>query len=71
MNITTRVLNAQPWRFAPGDVAYVRGWPEASTVEIIAQLLNPTWPHYLAVDLHGNTWRLPQIHLSRSPITDR
>lgn len=67
---TVRILNAQPWRFTPGDVAHVRGWPEGSTVEILEQLPG-RWPHYLAVDLHGNTWRLPQIHLSRSPITDR
>ena len=69
--MNARLLNAQPWRFTPGDTAYVRGWPEASTVEIVAQLVSPAWPHYLAVDLHGNTWRLPQLHLSHSPLTDR
>lgn len=68
--IATRILNSQPWRFTPGDLAYVAGWPQTSTVEILEQLPG-CFPHYLTRDLHGNTWRLPQIHLSRSPITDR
>ena len=70
MSTAVRTLNAQPWRFTPGDVAHVRGWPEGSTVEILEQLPKQRWtfPHYLAVDLHGNTWRVPQIHLSHSPL---
>lgn len=69
--IQTRILNAQPWRFIPGDIAYVRGWRTASCVKILSQLQSPRWPHYLAEDYDGGVWRLPQIHLSRSPITDR
>lgn len=68
--IATRILNSQPWRFTPGDLAYVAGWPQTSTVEIVEPLAD-VFPAYLARDIHGNLWRLPQIHLARHPITDR
>lgn len=69
--IQARILNNQPWRFEEGATVYVRGWPVDSAVKVIAQRQSPGFPHYLAVDLDGNTWRLPQIHLSSIPIRER
>lgn len=62
------VLNAQPWRFLPGDKAYVRDWPEEDSVLILAQLLAYPWPHYLVADATGAEWRISQLELSSKPI---
>lgn len=69
--IQAQLLKAQPWRFVPGDVAYVRGWNQSVTVTIVSQLQSLRWPHYLAEDYDGNLWQLPQIHLSHSAIIER
>lgn len=68
--MNTRVLNAQPWRFIPGDHVYVAGWPRDETAVVTAQQTVNRWrfPHYLIVDSVGIEWRMSQLHLSRSPI---
>ena len=67
--MNTRLLNHQPVRFNPGDLAYVRGWPQAHPVKVIEYAPQPgRLPHYLVVDCLGAEWCLPQIHLSRRPI---
>jgi hypothetical protein len=64
-----RLLNAQPWRFKPGDSLYVRGWPENHTVKVVDWCpIEGCLPHYLVMDQLGAEWRLPQIHLSRRPL---
>ena len=64
-------LNAQPWRFKPGDLAYVRGWRQDLTgrVQILDQLVGCILPHYSAIDSTGATWLFSQLELSRRPIT--
>ena len=70
--IGVRLLNGKPWRFKIGEVVYVRGWPVDATAKITAQLRNAVpFPHYLAVDNDGREWRIPQLHLSTSPIIER
>lgn len=66
----TAILKERPWRFNPGDVAYVAGWPVDATVLITAATAGGDYgfPHYLAVDNDGNEWKLPQIHLSKTPL---
>lgn len=67
MNV--RLLNSQPWRFNPGDLAYVRGWPQQHPVQVLEYDPQPgCLPHYLVIDCMGAEWRLPQIHLSRRPV---
>jgi len=58
------VLNAQPWRFMPGDHAFVRGWDPQHQVLVLCQLETYTWPHYLVVDEDGAEWRISQLELS-------
>ncbi len=68
--MNTRVLNAQPWRFEPGDHVYVRGWPSAERAVVTA--LIPMWhgfPSYLIVDSVGIEWHMAQLFLSHSPLT--
>jgi hypothetical protein len=68
--MNTRVLNAQPWRFEPGDHVYVRGWPSEDRAVVTA--LIPTrqgFPSYLIVDESGDEWHMAQLFLSRSPLT--
>jgi hypothetical protein len=64
----TRVLNAQPWRFIPGDQCYVHGWPADAHVVITRQIPYQRCPHYYCVCPDGHEWRIPQQHLSRTPI---
>jgi hypothetical protein len=63
-------LNAQPWRFKRGDLAYVRGWRQHLTgrVQILDQLQGCVLPHYSAIDNAGTTWRISQLELSRRPV---
>jgi hypothetical protein len=65
-----RELAAQPWRFIPGDLAYVRGWRQDLTgqVQIIGQIAGGALPHYEAIDNAGTTWRISQLELSSRPI---
>jgi hypothetical protein len=64
-----RVLCAQPWRFLPGDHCYVYGWAADAQVVVTRQLIFRSAPHYYVVDPDGAEWRVPQLHLSRSPIS--
>lgn len=67
--MSVRLLNSQPWRFNPGDLAYVRGWAQNQPVRVIERDPQPgRLPHYLVVDCVGAEWCLPQIHMSRRPI---
>lgn len=71
--MNTRSLNAQPWRFEPGDTVYVRntplvqGWPEGHTGKVVGTFVANGCPHYRVVDGNGVSWDLAQIHLCRSP----
>ena len=63
------LLNADPWRFAAGDVVYIAGHeqlPAKVTAAFGHGRLN--WPHYLVVDHQGHEWTLPQQCLARSPL---
>ena len=68
--MNTRVLNAQPWRFIPGDQVYVAGWPGDETAVVTAQqtVNRYRFPHYPIVDSVGIEWRVAQLCLARSPI---
>lgn len=57
-----------PWRFAPGDLVYVRGWPMYETAKVTAWIQNRAFPHYLVVDYVGIEWLIAQIDLSSKPI---
>ena len=73
----TRVLNAQPWRFIPGDHCYVVPrkdgiqLPSDAQVVITRQVPHDRWPHYYCVCPDGYEWRIPQQHLSLSPIVEK
>lgn len=73
----TRVLNAKPWRFIPGDHCYVRPtdkgpkWLPEAQVVITRQVTYDRWPHYYCVCPDGNEWRIPQQHLSLTPIVEK
>ena len=60
--------HTSPWRFAPGDTAYVRGWHQSYAVTILCQLQNYGWPHYIVADVNGGEHRLSQLELSSKPI---
>ena len=66
--IAIKVLNAQPWRFIPGDLVHVRGWHPEEPAEVLAQITSRRWPHYLVRDVAGATWRVSQLELSSKPI---
>lgn len=67
----TVLLNAQPWRFQPGDVAYVRGWSQDYATTVRKQLHGCGVPHYLVEDHHGNQWKISQLELSSCPILSK
>jgi hypothetical protein len=62
------VLKAQPWRFMPGDHAFVRGWYPQHQVVVLCQLEAYAWPHYLVADADGAEWRISQLELSSRPL---
>jgi hypothetical protein len=62
-----RVLNAQPWRFSPGDHVYVRSWPQDQTV-LITGRASHVFPHYFVVDSEGHEWLIAQLEMSTTPI---
>jgi hypothetical protein len=66
--MNTRVLNEQPWRFNPGRLVYVRGWPADERGKVTAWIQNRAFPHYLVVDSVGIEWQVAQIELSSKPI---
>jgi len=74
--MNTRLLNAQPWRFVPGDTVYVRntalvqGWPEGHTGKVVGTFMANGCPHYYVLDGDGVSWDLPQMHLSRLPLQE-
>lgn len=70
--ISLRKLNAQPWRFKPGAIAYVRGWPAEKTALVTDRAaVAAAFPHYLVVDLNGKEWCIAQVELSKHPIVDQ
>ena len=70
--ITAALLKRHPWRFDLGQAVYVRGWSQDTTALITAKVAtSDVFPHYLVVDADGKEWRIPQIHLSTSPIIER
>jgi hypothetical protein len=69
--MNTRVLNAQPWRFVPGDQVDVRGWPREESAVVTAQVGEVQgFPCYLIVDSAGLEWHMAQLRLSRSPLQE-
>jgi hypothetical protein len=70
--IQLRRLNAQPWRFDPGDTVYVRGWAAEKTALITDRAATEAhFPHYLVVDPNGKEWCIAQVELSSNPIVDQ
>lgn len=67
----TFLLNNQPWRFQPGDRAFVRNWSQESPVSVLEQLHGCGVPHYLVQDYLGGTWQISQLELSANPILSR
>jgi hypothetical protein len=58
-----------PWRFTPGDIAYVRPATVEHRVKVITPILRATetgikFPCWLAVDDNGKTVEVMQIELS-------
>lgn len=64
----TLLLNVQPWRFQPGEKAYVRGWPQDYATTVREQLYGCGVPHYLLEDHLGGQWKISQLELSSCPI---
>jgi hypothetical protein len=62
-------LNANPWRFAAGDVIYIAGHQQcpAKVTEAFGYG-RLSWPHYLVVDHQGHEWTVPQQCLARLPV---
>ena len=63
--------------FAEGERLFVRSplgldsqWdkPTNTKVQVLDRIDFEGCPHYLVTAPNGETWRLPQIHLSRRPI---
>jgi hypothetical protein len=63
--------------FGSGETLYVRShlgldskWDKAAstTVLVTDRIDFEGCPHYIVTAPNGETWRLPQIHLSRRPI---
>jgi hypothetical protein len=59
------------WRFSNGQTAYVRKWPQGSTVIVINRVPGMGWPHYTVKDLYGNSWVICQLYLSSKTIEAR
>lgn len=66
--MNARLLNAQPWRFEPGQLVYVRGWPVDETAKVIDRALVSPFPAYYVVDNVGIEWCIAQAKLSSRPI---
>lgn len=65
----TATRTENPWRFAPGDCVFIAGHPQQPAVVTAALgCARAGWPHYFVVDFDGYEWRVPQIHLSSTPI---
>ena len=63
------LLNADPWRFAAGDVVYIAGH-EQEPAKVTAAFGHgrSSWPHYLVVDHQMQEWTVPQQCLARLPV---
>ena len=63
------LLNANPWRFAVGDVVYIAGH-EQEPAKVTAAFGHgrSSWPHYLVMDYQGHEWTVPQQCLARLPV---
>ena len=63
------LLNANPWRFAVGDVVYIAGH-EQQPAKVTAAFGHgrSSWPHYLVMDYQGHEWTVPQQCLARLPV---
>lgn len=59
-----------PWRFSLGQHIHVLG-THTSTLLVTGGELWLGFPHLHAVDAHGQTWRIPQLHASSTPINFR
>lgn len=66
--MNTRQLNAQPYRFKPGDHAYVRGWAQDQSVVVTLRATGLPLPHYFVVDDNCREWLIAQVELSSKPI---
>ena len=63
------ILNANPWRFAAGDVVYIAGHEQLPAKVTLAFCHGRlSWPHYLVVDHQGHEWTVPQQCLARLPV---
>ena len=62
-----------PFQFHVGQSAYVWGFDQEFSFTITAQVLlgKANFPHYVVTSIKGETWTVPQMHLSRQPITPR
>lgn len=58
------------WKFKPGDLVYVRGFGNESTLYVIEKTIGQTWPMYTCQDSNRKKWCIAQICMSSSPIYD-
>lgn len=64
-----KLLNANPWRFAAGDVVYIAGHNQLpAKVTLAFGHGRLSWPHYLVVDYQGHELTMPQQCLARLPV---
>lgn len=60
-----------PWAFIVGQTVYVVGRPQSDAYQVVGGELWKNFPHYRLIDAWGAVWRVPQIHLSSKPISNR
>jgi hypothetical protein len=58
-----------PWRFSIGQ--FIHALHHTTTLQVTGGELWMGCPHLHAVDIHGKTWRIPQLHASSTPINFR
>ena len=61
----------QPFRFNAGQYAFVYGWSQDFSVEIIRRAQGYLWPVYEVEEVSGERWNVSQLLLSTKPIQNR
>jgi len=60
-------LLQHPWCFTIGQEVYVAGRPQYK-YKVLGGELWVGFPHLHLLDESGQTWRIPQLHVSSKPI---
>ena len=62
-----------PWQFSLNQLVYCWGFSGGMSVQIVDRHIEGPYgaPHYSVKTFSGEVWKVPQLHLSTTPIEQR